>query len=76
MPHQGGECRPQRLYLRRQICLRYGRRRWRQRAVDLDQLFTHSWTLEEAPQAYALFDQQTSGKGVFDPSASLDAKPL
>jgi threonine dehydrogenase-like Zn-dependent dehydrogenase len=38
------------------------------RGVDLDQLFTHRWTLDQAPEAYALFDQQTTGKGVFEPA--------
>jgi hypothetical protein len=28
-------------------------------------LFTHRWKLEEADAAYRVFDQQTSGKGVF-----------
>jgi threonine dehydrogenase-like Zn-dependent dehydrogenase len=35
------------------------------RKVDVDQLFTHRWQLDQAEQAYQLFDQQTSGKGVF-----------
>lgn len=35
------------------------------RGVDVDRLFTERWTLEQADQAYQLFDQQTSGKGVF-----------
>lgn len=33
--------------------------------VDVDRLFTHTWRLEQAEEAYRLFDQQTSGKGVF-----------
>ncbi len=35
------------------------------RGIDVDQLFTDRWTLEQGQQAYTLFDQQTSGKGVF-----------
>ena len=35
------------------------------RSIDVDRLFTERWKLEEAEQAYQLFDQQTSGKGVF-----------
>lgn len=35
------------------------------RKVAVDDLFTHRWKLEDADQAYKLFDQQTSGKGVF-----------
>jgi threonine dehydrogenase-like Zn-dependent dehydrogenase len=36
-----------------------------ERKVDVDQLFTERWALEDAEQAYRLFDRQTSGKGVF-----------
>ena len=36
------------------------------RNVDVDALFTHRWTLDQAPEAYALFDQQVGGKGVFE----------
>ena len=35
------------------------------RKVDVDQLFTHTWQLDQAEEAYQLFDRQTSGKGVF-----------
>lgn len=35
------------------------------RGIDVDQLFTERWTLDQAAEAYQLFDQQTSGKGVF-----------
>ena len=35
------------------------------RGVDVDQLFTERWKLDQAEEAYQLFDQQTSGKGVF-----------
>ena len=33
--------------------------------IDVDGLFTHRWKLEQAPEAYALFDKQADGKGVF-----------
>ncbi|MES2482443.1 MAG: zinc-binding dehydrogenase [Pseudomonadota bacterium] len=35
------------------------------RGIDVDQLFTDRWKLEQGQQAYELFDKQTSGKGVF-----------
>ncbi len=35
------------------------------RNIDVDHLFTHRWILENAQEAYRLFDRQTSGKGVF-----------
>ena len=35
------------------------------RKLDVDRLFTHTWRLEQAEEAYRLFDQQISGKGVF-----------
>lgn len=35
------------------------------RGVDVEQLFTHRWKLEQADEAYKLFDQQNEGKGVF-----------
>jgi threonine dehydrogenase-like Zn-dependent dehydrogenase len=35
------------------------------RKIDVDHLFTDRWTLDQAAEAYRLFDQQTSGKGVF-----------
>jgi threonine dehydrogenase-like Zn-dependent dehydrogenase len=38
------------------------------RSIDLDRLFTHRWALDQAEEAYRLFDQQTSGKGVIHPS--------
>ena len=38
------------------------------RGVDVDKLFTHRWKLEQAEEAYRLFDAQTSGKGVILPS--------
>ena len=36
------------------------------RGVDLDQLFTHRFRLDQAEEAYELFDRQTMGKGVFE----------
>lgn len=38
------------------------------RKIDVDSLFTHQWTLEQAEEAYSLLDQQKTGKGVFLPS--------
>jgi threonine dehydrogenase-like Zn-dependent dehydrogenase len=38
------------------------------RGIDLDSLFTHRWPLDQAEEAYRLFDQQSSGKGVIHPS--------
>lgn len=38
------------------------------RKIDVDSLFTHKWTLEQAEEAYRLLDQQKTGKGVFLPS--------
>jgi threonine dehydrogenase-like Zn-dependent dehydrogenase len=38
------------------------------RGIDLDRLFTHRWRLEQAEEAYRLFDAQTAGKGVILPS--------
>jgi threonine dehydrogenase-like Zn-dependent dehydrogenase len=37
------------------------------RKIDVDSLFTHQWTLEQAEHAYRLLDQQKTGKGVFLP---------
>jgi threonine dehydrogenase-like Zn-dependent dehydrogenase len=36
-----------------------------ERNIAVDRLFTHRWTLPQAVEAYRLFDQQTTGKGVF-----------
>ncbi|HEX3575178.1 MAG TPA: zinc-binding dehydrogenase [Rhodopila sp.] len=36
-----------------------------ERKVDVDKLFTHRWTLDQADEAYKLFDKQSDGKGVF-----------
>jgi threonine dehydrogenase-like Zn-dependent dehydrogenase len=38
-----------------------------ERNVDVDALFTERWKLTDYARAYELFDQQTSGKGVFIP---------
>jgi threonine dehydrogenase-like Zn-dependent dehydrogenase len=35
------------------------------RGIDVDRLFTQRWTLDQAAEAYRLFDTQTTGKGVF-----------
>lgn len=37
------------------------------RMIDIDSLFTDRWQLEQAEEAYILFDQQKTGKGVFLP---------
>jgi L-iditol 2-dehydrogenase len=39
-----------------------------ERKIDVDSLFTHSWTLEDAEAAYRLFDTQTTGKGFLIPN--------
>ncbi len=36
-----------------------------ERNIDVDALFTHKWTLDQADEAYKLFDKQSDGKGVF-----------
>ena len=36
--------------------------------IDVDRLFTHHWKLEQAEEAYRLFDTQTAGKAVILPS--------
>jgi len=38
------------------------------RGIDLDRLFTHRWTLDQAEEAYQVFDRQSAGKGVIRPS--------
>jgi threonine dehydrogenase-like Zn-dependent dehydrogenase len=44
-------------------------RRVRRRAQGgLERLFTHRWRLEQAEEAYRLFDTQTTGKAVILPS--------
>jgi 2-desacetyl-2-hydroxyethyl bacteriochlorophyllide A dehydrogenase len=35
------------------------------RKIDVDALFTHRWRLDQAQEAYKLFDTQTTGKAVF-----------
>lgn len=35
------------------------------REVEVGRLFTHRWRLEQAEEAYRLFDAQVTGKGVF-----------
>jgi len=35
------------------------------RKIAVDRLFTHRWKLDQAVEAYQLFDRQNSGKGVF-----------
>ena len=34
----------------------------------MDKLFTHRWKLEQAEEAYTLFDAQNTGKGVILPN--------
>src|ERR1700680_962191 len=36
-----------------------------ERKVEVDRLFPHQWKLDQAEEAYRLFDTQTTGKGVF-----------
>ena len=35
------------------------------RGIRVDDLFTEQWRLDQAAEAYRLFDRQSSGKGVF-----------
>ena len=35
------------------------------RKIDVGSLFTHRWKLEQAKEAYAVFEAQSDGKGVF-----------
>jgi threonine dehydrogenase-like Zn-dependent dehydrogenase len=35
------------------------------RGIDVDALFTDRWKLEQAAEAYKVFDAQQGGKGVF-----------
>ena len=39
-----------------------------ERDIAVDKLFTHRWRLDQGKEAYQLFDQQSSGKGVIVPS--------
>jgi threonine dehydrogenase-like Zn-dependent dehydrogenase len=36
--------------------------------IAVEKLFTHGWRLDQAEEAYRLFDTQTTGKGVILPS--------
>jgi threonine dehydrogenase-like Zn-dependent dehydrogenase len=36
-----------------------------ERGLDVDSLFTHEFRLEQAEEAYDLFDKRKIGKGVF-----------
>jgi threonine dehydrogenase-like Zn-dependent dehydrogenase len=36
-----------------------------ERGLDVDRLFTHQWRLDQAEEAYRLFDTQSTGKGAF-----------
>jgi threonine dehydrogenase-like Zn-dependent dehydrogenase len=38
------------------------------RKLDVERLFTHRWALEQADEAYTVFDTQTTGKAVILPS--------
>jgi threonine dehydrogenase-like Zn-dependent dehydrogenase len=38
------------------------------RGIDVDRLFTHRWRLDQAEEAYRVFDAQNSGKGVILPN--------
>jgi threonine dehydrogenase-like Zn-dependent dehydrogenase len=38
------------------------------RKIDVEKLFTHHWKLEQAEDAYRLFDTQTTGKAVILPA--------
>jgi threonine dehydrogenase-like Zn-dependent dehydrogenase len=38
------------------------------RNIAVDKLFTHRWRLDQAEEAYRVFDTQTAGKGVIVPS--------
>ena len=35
------------------------------RKIVLDNIFTHQWSINDAQEAYTLFDQAKTGKGVF-----------
>ena len=34
--------------------------------IDLQRIFTHRWKLDQAAEAYTLFDAQSTGKGVIE----------
>jgi threonine dehydrogenase-like Zn-dependent dehydrogenase len=44
------------------------RRQVTDRKIDVEKLFTDRWRLDQAEEAYRLFDKQTTGKGVILPS--------
>jgi threonine dehydrogenase-like Zn-dependent dehydrogenase len=35
------------------------------RGIDVDRIYTNRWSLDQAAEAYRLFDQGVGGKGVF-----------
>ena len=37
-----------------------------ERGIDLERIFTHRYSLDQAEEAYRHFDRQTTGKGVFE----------
>ena len=43
------------------------------RGIPVEHLFTHRFKLDQAEEAYKLFDTQTTGKGVFSISCSSSA---
>jgi threonine dehydrogenase-like Zn-dependent dehydrogenase len=34
--------------------------------IQLERIFTHRWKLDQADEAYRVFDRQSSGKGVIE----------
>ena len=44
------------------------RRVRRRPQIDVEKLFTHRWRLDQAEEAYRLFDTQTTGKAVILPA--------
>ena len=36
-----------------------------ERRIPLERIFSHRWKLEQADEAYRVFDRQSTGKGVF-----------
>ena len=52
-------------FLHQSLCLGMREAGKGDRKVDVEALFTHRWKLEQADEAYKLFDTQTTGKGVF-----------
>ena len=37
-----------------------------EQGLPIDDLYTHSWSLDQAAEAYQWFDKQSDGKGVFE----------